>query len=427
MSGILFSFIHDVTLYRLKLAAAGSATVFLIDLYVFRSVYYAFKNHNSFLRNGIYGVHWLLSIGIIITIVWYRLGDVLNYHSIVREWIVGWMLIIYGSKLIACIILFYDDARRFFNRLLLKRKKNVVAPDSPAISRSEFLMKTAVVAGAVPFTALSFGIIHGAHDYRVIRETITLPDLPKSLHGLRIGQISDIHAGTLFNKTAVRGGIDLLLNEKTDIIFFTGDLIDYFTRELNDWINVFAALKAPLGVYSITGNHDYGDYNWWPNEEAKQNEFNSLVNAHRLMGYELLLNKNKIIGIGNEQLAIIGVENWSLKRDRRYGNIDQAVKGTEDVPVKLLLSHDPTHWDAEVRTRHPEIQVTFSGHTHGGQLGVEVGKLRVSPAQFRFKQWAGLYQENDQYLYVNRGFGCLGYPGRIGMPPELTVVELKRG
>ncbi len=311
--------------------------------------------------------------------------------------------------------------------MLLKRKKHAVTPDSPAISRSEFLMKTAVVAGAVPFTALSFGIIHGAHDYRVIRETVTLPGLPKSLHGLRIGQISDIHAGTLFNKTAVRGGIDLLLNEKTDIIFFTGDLIDYFTRELNDWISVFAALKAPLGVYSITGNHDYGDYNWWPSEEAKQNEFNSLVNAHRLMGYELLLNKNKIIGIGNEQLAIIGVENWSLKRDRRYGNIDQAVKGTEDVPVKLLLSHDPTHWDAEVRTRHPEIQVTFSGHTHGGQLGVEVGKLRVSPAQFRFKQWAGLYQENDQYLYVNRGFGCLGYPGRMGMPPELTVVELKRG
>ncbi len=421
--------IEPVTLYRWKMAIVSCLVVLLIDSYIFRALQTSFSEKNKILKLTVYSVHGLVTLSMIIAMIWYRLADPLNHYSTVREWIVGIVLVIYGSKLIAAAVIFIDDVRRIFTWLgsKLKSEKQPVDTTLSKLSRSEFLMKTAVVAGAVPFSVFSIGILSGAHDYRVLKRTISLPDLPKAFDGLRIGQISDIHAGTLFNKTAVRGGIDMLLNEKPDVIFFTGDLVNYFMRELKEYAGLLSALKAPLGVFSVTGNHDYGDYNWWPNDQAKQEEFQKMMTAHQHMGYHLLLNENRILKVDNESLAVIGVENWSLKRDKRYGKIDVAVKGTEEIPVKLLLSHDPTHWDAEVRTKHPEIQVTFSGHTHGGQCGIEVGDIKWSPSQYRFKQWADLYKEGNQYLYVNRGFGCLGYPGRMGMPPELTVIELKRG
>jgi predicted MPP superfamily phosphohydrolase len=297
------------------------------------------------------------------------------------------------------------------------------------ISRSQFLAKTAIVAGALPFSSSVFGILSGAGDYRVRRQTITLKNLPRQFDGIRIGQISDIHAGTYYNMTEVKGGVDLFMAEKADVIFFTGDLVNTRTSEVNPSISIHSKIKAPLGVFSVTGNHDYGNYAIWTDDLAKQKNFEDMLQAHKVLGYDMLMNEHRILKVDGEQLAVLGVENWGLgppQRFPQYGKLDLAFKGTEEIPVKLLLSHDPSHWDAQVRPMYPSIDVTFAGHTHGFQIGIEVPGFRWSPAQYKFKQWAGLYQTGDQYIYVNRGFGCIGYPGRIGIPPELTIIELKR-
>ncbi|MFZ5999762.1 MAG: metallophosphoesterase, partial [Bacteroidota bacterium] len=289
-----------------------------------------------------------------------------------------------------------------------------------------FLSKAALVATAVPFGAMAYGIISGAHDYRVKRVTVKLPNLPKSFDGIRIGQVSDIHSGSFWNKTAVKGGVEMMLGEKPDLIFFTGDLVNNETSEVKDYLEVFEKLRAPLGVFSVTGNHDYGDYKGWTTRQEKEENFRQLVNAHRQMGFNILMNEHKMIEQGGDKLAVLGIENWGAGRFSKYGKLEKTHQGTDEAAVKLLLSHDPSHWDAQVRPEYKDIDIAFAGHTHGFQFGVEWGDFKWSPSQYAYKQWAGLYQEGAQYLYVNRGFGYLGYPGRVGMPPELTIVELKR-
>jgi predicted MPP superfamily phosphohydrolase len=224
----------------------------------------------------------------------------------------------------------------------------------------------------------------------------------------------------------VKGGVEMMMNEKPDLIFFTGDLVNDHAEEVRDYVPIFGKLKAPLGVYSITGNHDYGDYAGLRGK-AWEDNLRDLQIAHREMGYDILMNENRFIKQGGDKIAILGIENWGAgPRWTKYGKMDKAYRGTEDAAVKLLLSHDPSHWDAQVRPTYSDVDMMFAGHTHGFQFGVEIGNFKWSPSQYVYKQWAGLYREGSQYLYVNRGFGYLGYPGRIGMPPELTVVELKR-
>jgi len=422
----------DVTaLYRIKVAILSSSIFLLIDVYTFWGLRAALRKSSRWLRWLVYCLHWAVTAGVVSAALWYCLADPLNFQSIRREWILGIAGIIYLSKLIAIVFLAADDVRRAYlwidGLFSHKKAKPPEQIEANTLSRSEFLSKAAVVAGAIPFTTLSFGILSGAHDYRVLRRKIMLPNLPPALDGLRIGQISDIHSGTLFNSTAIRGGVNLLMNEKPDIIFFTGDLINYYSREVRHYLPLFATLRAPLGVYSITGNHDYGDYNWWPSREAQLADFELLKAAHKTMGFDLLLNTNRILTIHGEPVAIIGVENWSARRTHNYGRMDLAAKNTDDAALRLLLSHDPSHWDAEVRKLYKSIEITFSGHTHGFQFGVEAGDFRWSPSQYMFRQWADLYHEEGQYIYVNRGFGCIGYPGRVGILPELTIIELKRG
>jgi uncharacterized protein len=221
----------------------------------------------------------------------------------------------------------------------------------------------------------------------------------------------------------------LLLNEKPDVIFFTGDLVNYQTDEVDDYVAIFDKVRASMGVFSSTGNHDYGHSRSWPTPAAKKKNFDDMVAAHRQMGYDLLMNEHRFLETSGDRLAIIGVENWGMGpplRFPKYGKLAEAYKGTEEAAVRILLSHDPSHWDAQIRPEFPDIDLTLAGHTHGFQMGIEVGNFRWSPSQYRYRQWADLYQEGSQYLYVNRGFGCIGYPGRIGMPPELTIIELKR-
>jgi predicted MPP superfamily phosphohydrolase len=320
-----------------------------------------------------------------------------------------------------------DDGQRLV-RWVAKyfSKEPANALPGEVISRSQFLTNAALAATAIPFGAMAYGIISGAHDYRVRRVSLKLLNLPKSFDGVRIAQVSDIHSGSFFNKTAVKGGVEMVMKEKPDMIFFTGDLVNNEADEVKEYIDVFNKLRAPLGVYSVTGNHDYGDYKSWASKEAKLQNFKDLIESHKLLGFDLLMNGNRFIEQGGEKLAIIGIENWGNGRFSKYGKLDQAYAGTDEASTKILLSHDPSHWDAQVRPAYKDIDLMLSGHTHGFQFGVEIGGFKWSPSQYAYKQWAGLYQEGEQYLYVNRGFGYLGYPGRVGMPPEITILELKR-
>lgn len=416
-----------LALFRLDTALIAALIIVVVDVYIFRALRGVLQHTTYIIRQTGYAIHWTIMTAAIAAAAWYYVADPLNFYSITREWIVGIFATLYLSKITALGVLLLDDLRRLARRMQKKRQPGTTEATGTPIPRSEFLNKTAVIAASVPLTALTMGILSGAHDYRVIQRNIYLPRLPKAFHGLRIGQISDIHAGTLFNRTAVQGGVDLLMAEKPDLIFFTGDLVNYYAREIQPYISIFSRLRAPLGVFSVTGNHDYGDYVWWPSDEAKRDNFQLLQAAHRAMGYRLLLNESQMIKVGNEALAILGTENWSLRRKQKYGDVAKALQSMQDTDLRLLLAHDPTHWDAVVRQQYPTIDVTFSGHTHGYQCGVEVGSFRWSPAQYGYRQWADLYQEGQQYIYVNRGFGCIGYPGRLGMAPELTVLTLRAG
>lgn len=398
----------------------------LIDLYVYQAVATISKEWTAgwktFARLGF----WFFTALTLLAILWYAYGDPYRYGSQLRNLVLTGIFIVYFSKIFGVLFVFFDDVQRSIRWLVNYFKQDAPSHGGKVIPRSEFLAKAAVITATIPFAAMTYGIISGAHDYRIRRRTIRLPNLPKAFDGIRIGQLSDIHSGSFFSKTSVRGGIEMFLREKPDLIFFTGDLVNNETSEVADYIDLFAKLKAPLGVFSVTGNHDYGDYKSWVSREAKHKNFSDLMEAHRLMGFDLLMNEYRLIRENGEALAIIGIENWGAGRFAKYGKLDEAYRGSEEAPVKLLLSHDPSHWDAQVRPNYPDIDVAFAGHTHGFQFGVEIGDFKWSPSQYVYRQWAGLYQEGNQYLYVNRGFGYIGYPGRVGIPPELTIIELKR-
>ena len=402
-------------------------TVFLlIDVYVFQAVINVSKDWSPLWRQSVRYGFWFPTLISVSGMLWWTFSDPYKGTDYLRIYILAGSAILYFSKLFAVLFLFVDDLQRGVRWVVKYFTKSSTNLPGEAITRSEFLSKAALVASAVPLGLSVYGVISGAHDYRVRKVTLKLPNLPTSFDGIRIGQLSDIHSGSFWNKTAVKGGVEMLMGEKPDLVFFTGDLVNNESAEVKDYIPIFEKIKAPLGVFSITGNHDYGDYHAWQSKEAKRKNFAHLIDAHKLLGYDLLMNEHRMIELGGDKLAIIGIENWGAGRFSKYGKLDQAYSGTNEAATKILLSHDPTSWDAIVRPNHKDIDLTLSGHTHGFQFGVEIANVKWSPCQYVYKQWAGLYQEDHQYLYVNRGFGYLGYPGRIGMPPELTIFELKR-
>jgi predicted MPP superfamily phosphohydrolase len=398
----------------------------LVDIYLFQAVLAVSKNWTPVWKGVMRYGFWVPTVLCWGALAFWAFGDPYRYGANFRNVLITALFATYFSKIFGILFVFIDDIQRGIRWVV-----SLFTDPSPgklpgeAITRSEFLTKAALVATAVPFGAMAYGVISGAHDYRVRRVSVKLPNLPKSFDGIRIGQISDIHSGSFWNKTAVTGGVEMMLNEKPDVLFFTGDLVNNESSEIRQYFDVFSKLRAPLGVFSVTGNHDYGDYYSWASPEAKADNFRKLVQAHRLMGYDILMNENRMLEQAGDKIAIIGIENWGAGRFSKYGDLSKAYKGTDEAAVKLLLSHDPSHWDAQVRPEYKDIDMAFAGHTHGFQFGIEIPGFKWSPSQYVYKQWAGLYQEDKQYLYVNRGFGYLGYPGRIGMPPELTIIELK--
>lgn len=397
----------------------------VVDAYVFQAVVNVSKDWSPVWKNVARYGFWFPTVLSIAALLWWAFDDPYRISANFRNWIITGLVATYFSKMFGVLVLFIDDIQRGVRWLVHVFQKGT-GPSLPgeAITRSDFLSKTALAVTALPMGGFAYGIISGAHDYRIRRVTINLPNLPKSFDGIRIGQVSDIHSGSFWNKTAVKGGVEMLLNEKTDMIFFTGDLVNNEASEVKEYLPIFEKLRAPLGVYSVTGNHDYGDYKSWSSPSEKQKNFNDLVNAHKQMGYDILMNENRIIKQGGDKIAIIGNENWGTKFSK-HGKLDEAYRGTDEAAVKLLLSHDPTHWDAQVRPNYKDIDITFAGHTHGFQFGVEIGNIKWSPVKYVYKQWGGLYKEDNQYIYVNRGYGYIGYPGRVGMPPEITIFELK--
>lgn len=403
-----------------------SLFIFAIDYYVWQAFKTAIQNASPTLQNITKYGYWGFSAFVILGVVAYNFLPLNAWKNGIRVTFMAIVMISIFSKIFIALFLLVEDLTRLLRWAISQGKKSLTNSSETVetISRSEFLSKTAVAVGAIPAATFAFGIISGAHDYRIEKIPLTLKNLPKSFKGLRIAQVSDIHTGSFFNKTAVQGGVEMLMREKPDIIFFTGDLVNNEAKEVQEYFEIFSKFKAPLGVFSTLGNHDYGDYMRWKTPAAKKQNLRDLMKAHELMGYDLLMDEHRIIRQGGEELAIIGVQNIGIGRFPWYGNLEKAYQGTEEVPTKLLLSHDPTHWNAEVTKKYKDIDVAFAGHTHGAQFGVKIANFNWSPAQYIYKQWAGLYHEGGQQLYVNRGYGYLGYPGRVGMPPEISIFTL---
>jgi predicted MPP superfamily phosphohydrolase len=416
-----------------------SGILLIVDYYVFQAVKVSLQYTSENKRRWILRGYWFI---VTITLAGLFMGIFLSIGRVLRTVILVWFFIHYFSKLFAIPFLLIDDIRRGITWALKKlgvdKKKKVnrgpseellVTEVKTGMNRSEFLSKTGLVMAGLPFVTMNYGLIsNNVYDYQIKRKTIYLPNLPKSFDGLKLGQISDVHSGSFYDKIAVQGGVDLLNAEKCDVVFFTGDLVNDKTSEMREYTNIFEKIKAPLGVYSILGNHDYGDYVQWPSAKAKQKNLEDLYEVHKNLGWDLLLNENRKLKLGGEEISIIGVENWgSSLRFPRKGDIEKAKQGTDDSPVKLLLSHDPSHWRAQILKDHKDIDMMFAGHTHGMQFGVEFGDFKWSPVQYVYPEWSGLYESNAQKLYVNVGYGFLGYPGRIGILPEITIFEFKRG
>tara|TARA_R110002049_G_scaffold216691_3_gene388155 strand:+ start:317 stop:1579 length:1263 start_codon:yes stop_codon:yes gene_type:complete len=404
----------------------------LIDWYVFQGIKVLIAPFTASTQKVLKYIYWGITIITLTAFFTYHFVNVDAYSKSARMFLLVGVFINFITKLFFVVFLLIDDIVRlirfigsFFSSEAVNSEE--VSDSSNKISRSDFLVKTAAVAAAVPLVGMSWGIISGAHDYRVRRIKLPLANLPTAFHGMKIVQVSDIHSGSFWNKTAVNGGVEMLMNEKPDMVFFTGDIVNNRAEELKEWITVFSKVKAPHGVYSVLGNHDYGDYVAWDSPQQKAQNLIDLAAMQKAMGWKLLVNQNEVIQVDGEQLAVIGIENWGARaRFPKYGKLSEAIKGTENIATKLLLSHDPSHWQAEVLPFFPDISAMFSGHTHGMQFGVDIPGIKWSPVQYVYDEWAGLYQQKGQYLYVNRGFGYIGYPGRIGMPPEITTIELVR-
>jgi Predicted phosphohydrolases len=341
----------------------------------------------------------------------------------IRTYVFAMVVGLFFAKLVASLFFAMDDIRRGGTWLVNKVASPQTTRDEH-ISRSAFLSWMGLAVGGGLFGTLMYGF-GNKYRYQINRIKLAYPNLPAAFKGMRIVHISDIHSGSFMDKKAVESGVKKILEQKPDIILFTGDLVNDRASEMNDYIDVFNKLKAPMGVYSTLGNHDYGDYVAWDSPEAKRENLERLKQIQKELGWRLLMNEHVVLEKGNDRIALLGIENWSGKANfGRYGKMNLAYSGTEQYPFKILMSHDPSHWDAEVRQQYPDIDLTLSGHTHGMQFGLEFPGFKWSPVQYMYKQWAGLYAEGNQKLYVNRGYGFIGYPGRVGILPEITVIDL---
>lgn len=400
--------------------------LFALDLYTFQGYKLLIRRWMPSQAGLLYFVYWAIPFALLALILGTLQWSAHPSKSKLMLWSSSLLFGLFIAKFIWLSFIILDDIIRLIK---FGSQQTSGTQQSGGVSRSQFIITAGALLAGTIFGTLIFGIANGAHNYTVIQRKLKLKNLPKAFRGFKIVQISDVHAGSFWSREGVQRGIKMILDQKPDALFFTGDLVNNTASEFDDFKDMFADLKAPYGVYSVLGNHDYGDYHKWPdkNGTTKAENLKKLKDHHTDLGWNLLINEHRVIEKGGESLAILGVENWSAhRRFPKYGKLDKAFKGAAHIENKLLLSHDPSHWRAEVLTNFPSIDATFSGHTHGMQFGIDSKYYRWSPVKYQYPEWADLYQENGQYLYVNRGFGYLGYPGRVGFLPEITVFHLER-
>lgn len=398
----------------------------LLDLYVFQVIKALASGASEKTKIIIYSVYWTLSVSAVAFLLLFPYFNSDAGPKTLRNYLFATFAGLFIAKLLAAVFFVLDDARRAITWVLSKSLPETETNTKTAwnLSRSAFLSWLGAGVGGSFFATFIYGFSN-KYDYHIKRVKLAYDNLPAGFKGLKIVQISDIHSGSFENKNAVNKGIDLILKENADVILFTGDLVNDRAGEMQDYMDVFNRLEAPMGVFSTLGNHDYGDYVQWSSQEAKRKNLENLKQIHGQLGWRLLMNEHVPLERNGDTIALLGIENWSaLARFPKYGKMDLAYEGTEKYTFKILMSHDPTHWDAEVRTKYNDIDLALAGHTHGMQFGLETPFFRWSPVQWVYKQWAGLYEEGNQKLYVNRGYGFIGYPGRVGILPEITVIEL---
>ena len=404
-----------------------AAIMLLLDFYVFQALKTVTQNSNEKARVAIHITYWVVSAVTLSALLSFPYIQALQTSKLFRNYVFAILVGLFFAKLVGSVLFLTDDLRRGSLFLLSK-----ILPDTGArfmgegnsIPRSTFLSWLGLGLGGGLFGTLLYGFSN-KYNYQVKKVKLAFSNLPQSFKGLKIVHISDIHSGSFQNKEAVNHGVDMILQQKPDLILFTGDLVNDRADEMAEYMDVFNRLSAPLGVFSSLGNHDYGDYVSWPSPQAKTENLERLKQVHAHLGWRLLMNEHVLLAKNGEQIALLGIENWGAKgRFPKYGKMNEAYPGTEKVPFKILLSHDPSHWDAEVKLKYSDIDLMLAGHTHGMQFGLENPYFKWSPVQWMYKQWAGLYEDGNQKLYVNRGYGFIGYPGRVGILPEITVIEL---
>lgn len=404
--------------------------VIAAEVYTFVLVRAVVRNMPQSWRLAIVSIYVAITALAWISIFFFRRIDWAHLPHGARNIYVAFTIGFFVGKLLILAVMLIDDIRRIFLWLILKYFPATDTAFSSkvgdGITRSTFLKRLALLLGGVAIGGFLYGVTN-RYNYQVKRVRLKFKNLPEAFRGMKVVQISDIHSGSFDNKHAVKHGIDLIQNEKPDIIFFTGDLVNNKAEEIKPYMDIFSQLTAPLGVFSTLGNHDYGDYVQWESKQAKQDNLEELKSIHGKMGWKLMMNEHVILEKGMDKIAVVGIENWGAKAGfPKYGDMKKAYNGLaeKNIPFKILLSHDPSHFDAQVVSEYKDIDLTLSGHTHGMQFGVEIPGFKWSPVKYVYSKWAGLYRTETQYLYVNRGYGFLGYPGRLGILPEITVFEL---
>ena len=393
----------------------------IVDFYSFQAIKTVTKN------SWIHYLHILVSVVVVGNFIYQFTqasdGRVLSPE---KSYAFGFLLTILALKIVIVPIMFSEDVFRGIVGLYNKVFSSNDTFHLP--SRRKFVSQLALGLAAIPFTSLLYGMYKGKYNFKVLKYTLYFEDLPEAFDGYKITQISDIHSGSFDNKEKVSYAVDLINEQQSDAILFTGDMVNNKATEMLPWKNTFKKLKANDGIYSVLGNHDYGDYVDWDSAEEKQQNLEDLKSIQKDIGFDLMLNESRFIEKEGQRIAIVGVENWGAGGFKKAGDLNKAKAQVDSNDFKILLSHDPSHWEKQVIGDDYHYHLTLSGHTHGMQFGIEIpGWIKWSPVKWRYKYWAGIYKEAGQYINVNRGFGVLAYPGRVGIWPEITVIELKKG
>lgn len=398
------------------------AILFIIELYAFQALKTVIKFKWLLVSYQILSL--LLFTFIIYSFTQFDRSIGQTKHTLIT---MGLLLLVYLPKIVIALVLLGEDIYRVvFGSINYIIESDTTADFLP--SRRKFVSQLALGLAAIPFLSLIYGMTVGKYNYKVIKQRIFFPDLPEAFDGFTITQISDVHSGSFDNAEKIRYAIDLVNEQNSDMILFTGDIVNTHAKEMHPWLEIFNNIKDhDYGKFAVLGNHDYGEYVSWPSFAAKEQNFRAIKDLYGQIGFKLLLNEHTFVSKGNAKIAVVGVENWG-KNFKQAGDLKKASQQLNKDDFKILMTHDPSHWEHEVKHHDKHFHLTFSGHTHGMQFGIEIpGFFKWSLAQYVYKQWAGLYEEFGRYVYVNRGFGFHAYPGRVGIMPEITVIQLKKG